>query len=673
MIKSNLKMKKHMKIKIFLAGILTLALVSQSCEDFLEENNKTGKTEDIIYTTETAVESLVASCYAYNRLWYGKEGGNGLSEGGTDLWWDAGDNKQRDLVTYRNLTPESSSDPSNNNHTLDQYWEAFYAAINVCNVAIKNLEEGDVLNADLAKQRLAEVKFLRAFYYWHMVETWGPVTLNLEPITAVNLRPTRNSVAEIYAQMFKDVNFAIKTLPASEAPSARVTHWAAKAFKARLFLYYASAYSVNKEAPYGHSEAPATYYDSAAILAREVIDGSGKELYDNYEDVWDITNEAIAANKEHIWGVEYFNTLGNTQSFNFLPPRLTTNENDDPEPWVSIISRRAPNDGNGHGNVMHLIYAPIWNNLSDNDGGPSITDVLVRRTGVGNYYTSESPAVQVPVDVGNFYVKYGMGYRRYAPTRYAMEGVWDETMDQRYSVTLRTAWLKHPDVVPQYHGTDSSAYPDMQDTAVWISNRPLTQAQLDWASTRYKVEDIDHMFNPDGSVTSVSTALKPSEFYPMMRKFENTDSPLEGNSPNFQDYFSYRDFPVFRISEMYLIAAEAYVMNNNAAAAVPLLNTLREKRAKDGMETAMQVTAAELDIDFILGERAREFAGENIRWFDLKRTMKLEEYISRNQNARDNFDPKIHYLRPIPATQMDAIVNETALPDPDGFWQNPGY
>jgi starch-binding outer membrane protein, SusD/RagB family len=66
---------------------------------------------------------------------------------------------------------------------------------------------------------------------------------------------------------------------------------------------------------------------------------------------------------------------------------------------------------------------------------------------------------------------------------------------------------------------------------------------------------------------------------------------------------------------------------------------------------------ASVDLDKILDERELEFCGENIRWFDLKSTNKLEQLIQNNISARKYFDLNKHYLRPLPAIQMLAVSN----------------
>ncbi len=84
-------------------------------------------------------------------------------------------------------------------------------------------------------------------------------------------------------------------------------------------------------------------------------------------------------------------------------------------------------------------------------------------------------------------------------------------------------------------------------------------------------------------------------------------------------------------------------------------------------ENDMRITEKDLTIDFILDERARELCGEQIRWFDLKRTGKLIDYVHKyNMDATNNIQ-EYHMLRPIPQSQLDAVTNK------DEFQQNPGY
>jgi starch-binding outer membrane protein, SusD/RagB family len=644
-----------MKTKMKYVLILMVLFFAGSCTDFLDEINKTGKTEDIVYSTEASVNNLVAACYSYNRLWYGKEAGFGLSEGGTDLWYNGKDNSQVDLVTYKGITPELSSG------VFDQYWEAFYTAINLCNLAEKNIDKITTFSAEKKAQLKSEVYFLRAFYYWHLVETWGAVQINLEPIATPLTTATRNSVDEVYTQMFKDVQYAIDNLPASQAPNSHATHWAAKALKARLALYYASEY--------GHSE----YYAIAASTADDVIANCpGKALDDSFEDIWDIKKSTTSKNPEFIWAVDYYDILDDAIPYNNLPPRMSGD-------WNGLIVRRAANASGGYGgSVLHLMVTPLWQSQSDAVGGSTIAaDVLQRIAGPypNSFYTVASPSTKVTVDVGYWYVVYGLGYTRYAPTRYCLN-LFDEKMDQRFNATFRTAWYKFPTVVPKDYGKPTCKYPDMSvgtqtDTCLYYSKNPLTAAQKAWASTRYKVLDVTNTFEADGITPNSSTANSGANtMYPMMRKFENTDSKITVPVSSFNDYFSYRDVPIFRISEMYLIAAEAY-MSSNQSKAVTLANTLRGKRALPGKAEAMKVTS--VDLKFILEERAREFAGENIRWFDLKRTKKLKEQLVNNTKSKDFFDETKHYLRPIPAIQFQATTNKGSAGEAGKFWQNPGY
>ncbi len=68
-----------------------------------------------------------------------------------------------------------------------------------------------------------------------------------------------------------------------------------------------------------------------------------------------------------------------------------------------------------------------------------------------------------------------------------------------------------------------------------------------------------------------------------------------------------------------------------------------------------RATAANINIDLILDERARELVGEYCRWYDLKRTGKLIERVLKFNPwaAKSNSIKDFHYLRPIPQSEID--------------------
>lgn len=126
---------------------------------------------------------------------------------------------------------------------------------------------------------------------------------------------------------------------------------------------------------------------------------------------------------------------------------------------------------------------------------------------------------------------------------------------------------------------------------------------------------------------------------------------------------THKDWYAIRFAETLLLRAEAYLGINKPDLAAADVNRVRN-RAK-----ATPVLASEIDIDYILDERARELYGEEWRLITLRRTGKLvERTLKYNDNpAVPGADIKPHnVLWPIPQNQIDLNV------DAD-FPQNPGY
>jgi starch-binding outer membrane protein, SusD/RagB family len=136
------------------------------------------------------------------------------------------------------------------------------------------------------------------------------------------------------------------------------------------------------------------------------------------------------------------------------------------------------------------------------------------------------------------------------------------------------------------------------------------------------------------------------EFHPTLLKY------WDPTRPNVNEARGNKDFIVFRLAETYLIAAEALMMDGKAVEGVTYFNEVRKRASRPGFD--LSITAAQLNIDMILNERARELAGEMHRWFDLVRTGKALERIKAYSAAGQNIQPH-HLLRPIPQNQIDRL------------------
>lgn len=123
---------------------------------------------------------------------------------------------------------------------------------------------------------------------------------------------------------------------------------------------------------------------------------------------------------------------------------------------------------------------------------------------------------------------------------------------------------------------------------------------------------------------------------------------------------SYRDRMKFRLSETYLLLAEAYLGLGDAGNAAKAVNVVRS-RAK-----ASSVTADEMDMDYLLDERIRELVGEENRRFTLVRTGKYVERIKKHNTVLKDKVKDFHALWPIPQVIIEANHDVE-------FPQNPGY
>ncbi|KRT13141.1 carbohydrate-binding protein SusD [Pedobacter ginsenosidimutans] len=544
-------MKQYIFKGLLLLSVLTF---TASCQKSLKEYNPSGMTAESVFTTPEGFETLVNAAYSYERWWYGKEEGFGLSEMGTDLWMSGAGDVATDLTQYINL--------QGTNGAITTEWQQLYAAVNLCNTGINRIS-GAGLSATARPVREAELRFLRAFYYWHIVETWGGVHFSLAETQGVITTANKTPVETFNKQIIEDLLFAIERLPVTTTDYGRVTKPAAQAFLARMYL-------TQKK------------YTEAKAMALAVINGGyGFTLLPNYADLWKMSN---LKNKEVVYAVNY-------------AVNLSLNDLSDP-----ILNPLGHSRGSNNG---HMLFAMKY------DDQPG----MIR-------------------DIAN-----GRPFNRYMPTRFLLDLYSDN--DARYEGSFKTAWFAN--------GTSRPAGMAIGDTAVFATKKVYAPT-----GKLYKIYDRNAVYNANGTV-------KDQLHYVSLNKF---DDPTRTSANEAQ---SARDSYVIRFSELYLIAAEAEFNLGNPDQAATYLNVVRTRAAKTGKVAEMQLTGSQVTLDLILDERAREFAGEQLRWFDLKRTGKLIERVKAdNPNAAGGIQD-FHLVRPIPRTQVDAVTNK------DEFKQNPGY
>ncbi len=128
---------------------------------------------------------------------------------------------------------------------------------------------------------------------------------------------------------------------------------------------------------------------------------------------------------------------------------------------------------------------------------------------------------------------------------------------------------------------------------------------------------------------------------------------------------SFRDHYYMRLSETYLLRAEAYLRNGENIMAASDINTVRARAH------ATPVSPEDVDIDYILDERSRELYYEEARVLTLMRMGKLAErvqkYDPKHNGELHNFQiQEYHNLFPIPQSEIER--NTEAVLE-----QNPGY
>lgn len=222
------------QIKLYWLTIAGLTLSTVGCKDYLNENLLGTYSDGTFFQTQAQAILAINAAYTpltfssdRNRLWvFGDVASDDAAKGG-----DPGDQTDIGLVDDFQIFPS--------NGPVDSQWGEMYEGIYRCNQILARVPTIN-MDATVKNRILGEARFLRALYYFYLVNIYGPIPLLLDSKNADQLQITQSPVATIYEQAIEpDLQEAIKNLPASYTGGdvGRATKGAATALLAKAYLY----------------------------------------------------------------------------------------------------------------------------------------------------------------------------------------------------------------------------------------------------------------------------------------------------------------------------------------------------------------------------------------------------------------------------------------------------
>jgi len=306
---------KITKLTIITAVIL---LANTSCQkDYLTRDPYGVLNEEEFFKTDGAGLKLVTSCYqpladswgyTVNKVAIMDESVDNADAGGSD----PGDRPQ--------TTEVGTGRPLASNALLIETWSNRYRGIGKCNQAIAGflaqggnmVQNGAKLPQETIARYIAEIKLLRAWYYFDLVTVFKSVPL-VVTVEDASTRKDKASIEELRNQIYKDLDEAIaetnfpRRIQLNSDETGRLSKDAALAIKARSALFFAGLMEQSKMT--GDAKAEFTL---ARMASEEIIKNGNLSLLADFNDLFRGDYKVGPFSTECIFGVlhEYNPALG---------------------------------------------------------------------------------------------------------------------------------------------------------------------------------------------------------------------------------------------------------------------------------------------------------------------------------------------------------------------------
>jgi hypothetical protein len=263
------------------------------CKKVLDETPRAVLTPDYFKTSQGVNAGLIAA-YSGLRYQYGPEGAMTLTVPGTDEF-TIGSLANTDEVAFNAYTPTLNA----TNSQLLTPWNNNFTYINTCNGVIQYGTLAADLDATTKAELLGEAKFLRALYYFQLVQSFGGVPLdlgsgNLQFNTNPSTQSKRNTSAEVYAAIIQDLKDAIPVLTPKPGVG-RASGAAAIHLLAKVYLFKATLASAKASDDYAN----------ALTYAKMLIDNQGTYGVALLQNFGDVNKQGNEHSSESLFTVEH--------------------------------------------------------------------------------------------------------------------------------------------------------------------------------------------------------------------------------------------------------------------------------------------------------------------------------------------------------------------------------
>ncbi len=479
-------------------------------------------------------------------------------------------------------------------------WQSTYHGIMVANNVIRNVSGSELISVEVKTKVVAEAKFLRALFYFHLLDYFGGVPLYDETVELEkdynNLLTKRSSVADTRSFILKDLTDAITGLPVSwdALDYGRATKGAAYALRGKVYLF-------------------AKDYPNATKDFEEIVLKSsdyGYQLFPEYDQLF-LPKELGGADesKEMVFAIQNLGGVGNNYGM----------------PMTFYMGTRSS-------------FGSCWNNSMP------ATDLMAmyeRKDGKPYNWNdfipgfNESNAVKVETFVATLATG-GQTVATYPKYYNELTSMYDQR-DPRMGQTIILPYTK-------YIG--------------WLRNAPNPCTFVVATGVN---ENFGFIRNNKGWTTY------------FWRKFV-AEANMDGLITNREH--TPINFPLIRYADVLLMLSECYNETNRYDDAVKYINQVRQRPstnlpALNSGPTWLEARNKDDIFKRIMQERAVEFAGEGLRFSDIRRWKVAETLLGSKKELQLTGGLALNrsfgvrdYLWPIPAVEIEI--------NPD-LEQNPGW